>query len=93
MRITINAINSQQNPFFAGKKVIITKEKVLELIEKYHPMIISNEEIQIDDYSILKQVLDFSKIVSYYQDKESMNPHFVVPNYLKLPQALEEKHD
>ena len=31
MRITINAINSQQNPFFAGKKVIITKEKVLEL--------------------------------------------------------------
>ncbi len=31
MRITINAINSQQNPYFAGKKVIITKEKVLEL--------------------------------------------------------------
>lgn len=70
-----------------------TKEKVLELIEKYHPMVISNEEIQIDDYSISKQVLDISKIVSYYQDKESINSHFVVPNYLKLPQALEEKHD
>ena len=30
MRITINAINSQQNPFFTGR-IIITKEKVLEL--------------------------------------------------------------
>ena len=29
MRITINAINSQQNPSFAGKKVIITKECVV----------------------------------------------------------------
>ena len=31
MRITINIINSQQNPNFVGKKVVITKEKVLEL--------------------------------------------------------------
>ena len=31
MRITINAINTQQNPYFTGKKVVITKETVLEL--------------------------------------------------------------
>lgn len=70
-----------------------TKEKVLELIEKYHPTIISNEEIKIEEYKIPKQLLDISRIVSYYQDSSSSNPHLVVPNYLKLPQALEEKHD
>ena len=31
MRITFSTLNSQQNPYFAGKKVNITKEKILEL--------------------------------------------------------------
>lgn len=31
MHITINTLNIQQNPYFAGKKVVITKEKILEL--------------------------------------------------------------
>ena len=67
------------------------KDKVLELIDKYNPIIVSNEDIKIDDIEVKKQELDLESIVSYYQDKEALNPHLVVPNYLKLPQALEEK--
>lgn len=70
-----------------------TKEKVLELIKKYQPTLISNEEIEVGEYKVDKQSLDIIKITSYYQNKETLNPHFVLPNYLKLPQALEEKHD
>ena len=70
-----------------------TKEKVLELIEQYEPTVVSNENLEIDKYKVDKQSLDILKIVSYYQDKETLNPHFVLPNYLKLPQALEERHD
>lgn len=68
-----------------------TKEKVLELIDRYQPVIVSNEDIVIGDTEIKKQVLDIENICLYYQDKPSDNPHLVVPNYLKLPQALEER--
>lgn len=70
-----------------------TKEKVLELIRKYQPVIVCDEELEIDEYHGKKVLLNISNIVSYYQTKETLNPHFVVPNYLKLPQALEKKHD
>lgn len=70
-----------------------SKEYVLELIEQYHPTIVSDSTIKVGEYPVDKQPLDIEKITSYYQEKESKNPHFVLPNYLKLPQALEEKHD
>lgn len=70
-----------------------TKEKVLEIIDKYHPTILSNEQIKIEEYQISKQSLNILKIITYYQDKVSSNPHLVLPNYLKLPQALEERND
>lgn len=75
------------------KEQFNTKEKVLEIINKYNPIIVSDNNIELDEYKIKKQELDIERIVSYYQDKESLNPHFVLPNYLKLPQALEEKND
>lgn len=69
------------------------KGKVLDIIHKYQPVIVSNEDISIEEYSAFKQVLDIEKIASYYQGEKSLNPHLVIPNYLKLPQALEVKHD
>ena len=45
---------------------------------------------EIDDIEVKKQELDFIKIIDYYKDCESLNCHLVVPNYLKLPQALEK---
>ena len=67
-----------------------TKEKVLELIEKYNPFIISPEPINNDNIISNKQVLNISNIYSYYKDKESVNYHLLLPKYLKLPQALEK---
>lgn len=64
---------------------------VFELINKYSPSIVSNEDITIGEIKVKKQELNIENICSYYQDKSSLNPHLVVPNYLKLPQALEEK--
>ena len=31
------------------------------------------------------------KIVDYYKNMEEVNYHALVPNYLKLPQALENR--
>lgn len=66
------------------------KKDVLELIDKYHPIIVCNETINLDDRKVVKQDLDIVKVVSYYQNVEGVNPHFAVPNYLKLPQAMEK---
>ena len=70
-----------------------TKEMVLGLINKYKPVVVSSEDINIDNIEIKKCLLDIEGIVLYYQDKPAANAHLVVPNYLKLPQALEEKND
>ena len=71
----------------------ITKEEVLSLANKYNPYIVSPNESVIGNFRINKQKLDVLKIVNDYQDKETINYHKIVTNYLKLPQALENKHD
>lgn len=66
-----------------------SKDKVMEIIDKYNPVIVSDNNIKIDNIEVKKVQLDVVKIVDYYKDYESLNCHLVVPNYLKLPQALE----
>lgn len=68
-----------------------TKEEVIKLIDKYNPTIVSDNNIETEEFSSSKTKLDLISIVNYYKDYPSINPHLVVPNYLKLPQALEEK--
>lgn len=65
--------------------------QVLLLIEKYRPVVVSNEFGVLGTVKLEKVNLDVLKVVDYYQDKETMNAHKLVPNYLKLPQVLE--HD
>ena len=36
-------------------------------------------------------IIDIPKIVDYYKEKACENCHMVVPNYLKLPQAMEKR--
>ena len=67
------------------------KDNVLELISKYNPVVVSNEDILINDIKIKKQKLDIVNVCNYYKDAMPSNTHLVVPNYLKLPQALEEQ--
>lgn len=94
-------INARNNNYYLGlydknnneviNEQFASYEKVLELINKYQPTIVSNEDITIENKKIPKQVLNIENITLFYQDLESTNPHLIVPNYLKLPQALEEK--
>lgn len=75
------------------KEQFNTKEEVLNLIKKYSPTIVSTEDLIIDEIQVNKTHLNIEKISKYYDKLEPSNPHFIVPNYLKLPQALEDKHD
>lgn len=67
------------------------KEEVLELCNKYNPYIVGLDTSIIGKYKINKVNLDIIKVVNYYIDKEKVNCHAALPNYLKLPQALEGK--
>ena len=75
------------------KEQFNSKEKVLELVNKYNPKIISNENIEIDNIKVFKQELDFISIINNYLNEKPINPHLLVPNYLKLPQAMEKNND
>ena len=75
------------------KPVFNTIDKVLELIKEYNPICISNKDFQINNIDVSKVKLDITKIIEYYKNKPAINPHLVVPDYLKLPQAMETKND
>ena len=62
-----------------------------ELIKKYNPLIVCDNNINLLSKEINKTELDIINIVNYYKDNTPCNVHLVVPNYLKLPQALEDK--
>lgn len=67
-----------------------TKDMVLDLINKYNPMIVSCDDIDIGSFNAKKQKLDIRNIYSYYKNNETVNSHLLIPNYLKLPQVLED---
>lgn len=66
-------------------------EKVKELLATYHPYLVGINNHNILDYPIHKVSLDIPKIINYYQKEPKINYHKLVPNYLKLPQAIEDK--
>ncbi len=68
-------------------------EKLLSFIQKYHPVIVSDEDGFIDDISYRRMDLDYSSIISYYYENEGLLCHLLNPKYLKLPQVLESRHD
>ena len=66
-------------------------DEILELLDKYKNItIVSNKEIKVDNYKKIDK-LDIEKIYLYYKDKEKVNAHKVLPNYLKLPASMENK--
>lgn len=52
--------------------------------------VITNDEFEIEN-NIEAYEPNILKIVSYYKNKKSMNPHLVNPKYLKLTEAEENK--
>lgn len=60
------------------------------ILEKYKNIkIVTNSNIKLDNYNKIEE-LDIEKIILYYQDRNQVNAHQVLPNYLKLPQVLEK---
>ena len=69
----------------------VSRDKILELIDKYNPYIVSNDFNVVGVHKLNKVNLDVLKIVDYYKDMDKVNYHALVPNYLKLPQAMENR--
>ena len=97
----LSVINANKGNYYIGlydknnNEVISEQFNDLEyisyILNEYNPVIVSNDKMNLLNKDIEKTELDIINIVNYYQDKESENVHLVVPNYLKLPQALEVK--
>ena len=63
-------------------------DEVNDILNDYNDVIVvSNSNINLENYKII-DLLDIENIVYYYKNKESVNAHQVLPNYLKLPQVM-----
>ena len=97
----MSIINANKNNYYVGlydkeynniiEEQFINTEGLLELINKHNPYIVSTDFSILGKYKINKAKLDVLKIENYYKDKPKVNYHALVPNYLKLPQAMENK--
>lgn len=97
----MSIIKANKSHYYAGiynenMDIIYNEEfmdanKIDELIKKYNPYVVSTTNDIINGHKINKVNLDLLEIVKYYLDKEKVNHHKIVPNYLKLPQALENQ--
>ena len=96
----LSLIDARHNNFYAGlydnenneviKEGFFNIDEIMKFIEEYNPTIVSDKDLEIEDIKVQKGKIDFSKIISYYENATSVNCHLVKPNYLKKPQVLEE---
>ena len=64
-------------------------EEVNDIINKYDDILVVSNNSDNDNVKVINE-LDIESIYNYYKDKDKVNPHMVLPNYLKLPQVLEK---
>lgn len=64
-------------------------EEVNDIINKYNDVLVVSNNSDNDNVKVINE-LDIESIYNYYKDKVKVNPHMVLPNYLKLPQVLEK---
>ncbi len=66
-------------------------DEVNDIINKYNDVLVvsNNSDNDNDNVKVINE-LDIESIYNYYKDKVKVNPHMVLPNYLKLPQVLEK---
>ena len=99
--IIMSVISANRNNYYVGiydrdynnliDEKFINTEGLVKLILEYNPYIVSNDFNVLGKYKFNKVNLDMVMIVEYYKDKISLNYHKIVPNYLKLPQAMENR--
>lgn len=99
-KIRVPMINARRGYVFAAaygennETIIKPKhQKMTDLFDQLKGneyLIITNDEFEIDkDFTNYDP--NILKIVNYFKDKESINPHAVNPEYLKLTEAEESK--
>lgn len=82
------AIYDNDNAIMEGQYLTLEKLNLFLLgLNKEH-VFVSNDNF---DFETIPYKPDILKIVMKYQDRESINPHFVNPVYLKLTEAEENK--
>ena len=99
--VVMSVISANKNNYYVGiydseynnliDEMFIDAIGLVKLMEEYNPYIVSNEYNVLSLYKFNKVKMDSAKIVEKYMDVEEVNYHKLVPNYLKLPQALEKK--
>ena len=97
----MSVISANRNNYYVGiydneyndliEEKFIDGNGLVKLIEDYNPYIVSNDYNIISIYKFNKVKLDTLRIVGYYMNSDGVNYHKLVPNYLKLPQAMENK--
>ena len=92
LAININKVIYRKKYNIVKDEEFVSKTKLISLLNEYNPYIIGESNSTIEDYKMNKVNLDILKIINYYQDKEKINYHKLLPNYLKQPQAIEDKH-
>ena len=69
-------------------------EEINDLLLKYDDVcLVSNSELNINNYIVNKVSYDVLNIVNYYKDEEEIDAHNLKSNYLKLPQAVCDHND
>lgn len=99
--LVMSVISANRSNYYVGiydseyngviQEQFVSRDRLLELISEYNPYIVSNDFNVVGVNKFNKVNLDVLEIVEYYKDKTSVNYHALVPNYLKLPQAMESK--
>ena len=99
--IVMSVIAANRNNYYVGiydseyneliQEQFVSANRLLELINEYNPYIVSNDFYVLGMYKFNKVSLDILRIVDYYKDMNKVNYHALVPNYLKLPQAMENR--
>ena len=99
--VVMSVISANRSSYYVGvydnnyneiiDEEFVSRDKLLELINLYNPYIVSNDFNVVSVYRFNKVNLDVLEIVNYYKDKNKVNYHALVPNYLKLPQAMENR--
>ena len=99
--IIMSIIPANKNSYYVGlydeeynnllEEKCVSKEDIINICNDYNPYIVSTDINVIGKYKTNKQYQNPLYIVKYYLSKEKVNCHQALPNYLKLPQALEGK--
>ena len=99
--IVMSVISANRSNYYMGiydseyNEVIdekfVSVDELLEKINEYKPYIVSNDFNVVGKYKLNKVNLDVLAIVDYYKNKKKVHYHALVPNYLKLPQAMENR--